>query len=705
MAAVAYQAACVHARTAELVTARQAAWAAGLVANPRNLSALARPVGSGQAAVHVERAVALLRLAVARGYRNLAALQTDADLEAVRGTVGYRDLLRQAGALRRYASTWRDDATREAVGPAGLSAEAHLARCRELAAQGYRPAALALAVPPGEKGAVAASVWHRPAPRLAEHERLARRQAAAAATLLHLKEPAEVWPLLRSSPNPTVRSYLVERVGSRRVDPRVLVKRLEVEKDNGARRALIVALGAYTEKELPAAVRRPLVKKLLAWYRDDTDAGIHGAIDWLLRHGKEGAVDRPLDWGQRKELARIDRELARRDPDGKRRWYVNREGQTLTLIQGPVEFRMGSPLWEPDRMAVNERPHRRIIQRNFAMATKPVTVAQWRKFLKERPDVPRDYLERYSPEAGGPIVSVSWFMAAQYCNWLSEKEGIPKKEWCYPEDIKEGMSPLPNHLKRTGYRLPTEAEWEWACRARTASSRSYGPAPELLPRYAWYLSNSQDRTWPVGQKRPNDLGLFDMHGNVATWCQESTWSYQTTRIEDVEDIRNVTDALCSAWRLLQRQRCVRAFGLPRGHCAGQPHLQARRARVQDLPLAALPSRDGLRNTSVSLVARQPTSETLVGTNWANGRLKTIPESPPPASTATAGLSGPSSRPCSRCRGTDTPSRTGPPAGTRARAADTPHSYPTAPARAPPSLRPPPAAPNSNGASDRAPPPC
>jgi formylglycine-generating enzyme required for sulfatase activity len=220
----------------------------------------------------------------------------------------------------------------------------------------------------------------------------------------------------------------------------------------------------------------------------------------------------------------------------------------MTLIRGPVQFRMGSPVWEADRMEVNEKPHLRVIGRSFALATKPVTVAQWRQFVKERPDVPGDFVKRYSPESDGPIINVSWFAAAQYCNWLSRKEGIPKEQWCYPDKIAEGMKPLPDHLKRTGYRLPSEAEWEYACRAGTVTERYYGAGEEFLPRYAWFQGNSRERTWPVGQKRPNGLGLFDMHGNVFTWCQESAFLYPSGRVEDKEDIRDIADILIRSLR-------------------------------------------------------------------------------------------------------------------------------------------------------------
>ena len=76
-------------------------------------------------------------------------------------------------------------------------------------------------------------------------------------------------------------------------------------------------------------------------------------------------------------------------------------------------------------------------------------------------------------------------------------------------------------LSRTGYRLPTETEWEEACRAGANTCRHYGTDDELLGDYAWYGDNSRGRTWPVGSKKPNDFGLFDMLGNASEWCQDA----------------------------------------------------------------------------------------------------------------------------------------------------------------------------------------
>ena len=122
-----------------------------------------------------------------------------------------------------------------------------------------------------------------------------------------------------------------------------------------------------------------------------------------------------------------------------------------------------------------------------------------------------------------PQVSITWFEAAQYCNWLSEREGLPESEWVYPRiaDVKEGMELAPGHLDRIGYRLPTDAEWEFAARAGAAAPRFFGTSEELLREYAWYAGNTfAERSWPVGQLKPNDLGLFDMYGNVWEWIHD-----------------------------------------------------------------------------------------------------------------------------------------------------------------------------------------
>ncbi|MCI0682421.1 MAG: bifunctional serine/threonine-protein kinase/formylglycine-generating enzyme family protein [Gemmataceae bacterium] len=356
----------------------------------------------------------------------------------------------------------------------------------------------------------------------ADHDRLAQRQANAAVALMRLGHADRVWPLLRHRPDPGARSYLIHRVVSLGVDPRVLLRRFEEENDISARRALLLALGGFrdlSDATAPEATEHPpttaRAARLLDLYRTHPDAGLHAAAAWTLRQ-----------WGHGKELAEIDKQLVSSRPGGKEAgWSVNSQGQTMVAIPGPVEFSMGSPETEPQRDH-DEVLHTRRIGRSFAMAAHHVTVEQFKRF---NPRFAHPQLRR-APDPDCPIIGVTWYEAAQYCNWLSRKEGIPKDQWCYLPNAygnyAEGMELAPDYLERQGYRLPTEAEWEYCCRAGAATARYYGRSEELLPRYAWYIRNAKERSWPVGSLKPNDLGLFDMHGAAWSWCSDSYLAYK-----------------------------------------------------------------------------------------------------------------------------------------------------------------------------------
>src|SRR5262249_2168265 len=148
----------------------------------------------------------------------------------------------------------------------------------------------------------------------------------------------------------------------------------------------------------------------------------HGAIDWLLGNGRQGEAARKIDWGQREVLAHLDRKLAGLPPS-KRNWDISRqELVTMALVRDPQEFGMGTPSVDPNDKNQNEVPHRVRIPRSFAIATKEVTVAQFHKFLADNPQVKarHKYQKQSSPQEDGPIIGVTWFQAAQFCNWLSK---------------------------------------------------------------------------------------------------------------------------------------------------------------------------------------------------------------------------------------------------------------------------------------------
>jgi formylglycine-generating enzyme required for sulfatase activity len=356
----------------------------------------------------------------------------------------------------------------------------------------------------------------------AERERLVGRQANAGVLLLRLNEADRVWPLLQQRRDPTLRSYLIHRLAPYEVDPDVLVRRLAEERDVSIRRALLLSLGEFGD-HLGPAERALLLPRLWRLHREDPDPGLHGAAEWLLRrwHQQDAlqAATTALARTGKAKLERVVAELAR-GSKVRPQWYVNGQGQTLVVIPGPVEFRMGSPQADHEASPEGEvqAAHPEWIDRSFALAAREVTVGQFLRFRRGH-----TYNRQFAPTCDHPMTSVTWEQAAAYCNWLSEKEGIGAEHWCY-EVRGAALRLKPNHLRLRGYRLPTEAEWEFACRAGSVTSWYHGETEDLLDRYAWYSKNSHARKLaPVGLLKPNDLGLFDMLGNALEWCGQGVW--------------------------------------------------------------------------------------------------------------------------------------------------------------------------------------
>ncbi len=531
-----------------------------------------------------DRAIGLLKKATENGLLWYTAM-TDFDLDLIRDMPQFSQIIKAGHLDRLYSAAWGGENLFDGHAVYGLDPLAQLQQCRELASQGYRMVSLAAARISPDAPPVTASVWHRPTVSEQAKDQLAERQARAAIALLRMDRAEEVWPLLRHSPDPRLRSFVINWLNPLGADANVVVAELDriawrgspdpgiVGREAGARlsprpaergeggrrpgegnstpgaegtkavgrianpshgpgerpssqlmdailfhpetsirRALILALGTYGPDALSPGEREPLAGKLLDLYKNDPDSGIHGAAEWTLRQ-----------WNKQAKLKAALAELPSLKDRGDRRWFVNSQGQTFTLIDGPVEFTMGSPPTEPDRNAGygHELPHRRIIPRRFAIAAKEVTVEQYWEFVKENPGFADITSDQYTPYREGPANSVSWYVAAAYCDWLSRKENLPE---CYePNDRGQyavGMKSRADALSRTGYRMATEAEWEYACRAGAITSRYYGHTTELLGKYAWYQATSQDHLWPCGSLLPNDLGLFDMLGNAYEYCHD-----------------------------------------------------------------------------------------------------------------------------------------------------------------------------------------
>ena len=184
----------------------------------------------------------------------------------------------------------------------------------------------------------------------------------------------------------------------------------------------------------------------------------------------------------------IDIRLAERQtavtPPPTDRTFTNTIGMKFVLIPKGT-FMMGSPSNESGRDS-DEKQHKVTLTKGFYMGTTEVTQAQWKAIMGDDPS--------YFKGDDNPVEIVSWNDAQEFIKKLNRKDGTNK------------------------YRLPTEAEWEYACRAGSKTKFCFGDSDSRLGDYAWYSNNSSSKTHSVAQKKPNAWGLYDMHGNVYEWC-------------------------------------------------------------------------------------------------------------------------------------------------------------------------------------------
>ena len=176
---------------------------------------------------------------------------------------------------------------------------------------------------------------------------------------------------------------------------------------------------------------------------------------------------------------------------------MTKSGIEMVSIPGG-EFKMGSASGGPD-----ESPVHKVRISPFLMDRYEVIQPEFKKHQISDPS--------HFKGPKNPLEQINWTDAAIYCNERSLAEGL---EPCYDEDTWKC------NFNANGYRLPTEAEWEYACRAGTSTEYSFGNNARDLTNYGWFTENSSKKTQPVGQKKPNPWGLYDMHGNVAEWCND-----------------------------------------------------------------------------------------------------------------------------------------------------------------------------------------
>jgi eukaryotic-like serine/threonine-protein kinase len=352
-------------------------------------------------------------------------------------------------------------------------------------------------------------LWPDLVPRLRQVQPDPGRRTRAAAALIALDGPKtitpgvaeEAWSGLKLSGVPDSRTELLDWLVRSKVDPEVLAARLETERDPSVRRQLIQALGALGQGQVPAGVSTAMTARLTALYRDDPDAGVHSSIAYLLRR-----------WGMNSDVQRIDAALAGKPRDGYK-WYVNPARITMAILTVPDFDNRPLP---PEPGAPPAR---------FAIATTETPLALFQEFDPAHAARRKaEYQTVPKTDAEAPADALNYFEAARFCNWLSERENIPRDQWCYRPAQGNGLIVMlrPEYLTLRGYRLPTVPEWEFAARAGTATDHYFGQNLNFCGDYAWQALNAGFHTQPIGRLRPNDFGLFDVIGNVTEWCRNPT---------------------------------------------------------------------------------------------------------------------------------------------------------------------------------------
>ena len=199
------------------------------------------------------------------------------------------------------------------------------------------------------------------------------------------------------------------------------------------------------------------------------------------------------------ERVLIERGLLLADSLGKKEYICPILKARFVLIPAGT-FMMGSPEGEWAG-AFDETLHRVTISKSFYLQTTPVTQGQWKKVTENNPS-------HFKGDDNLPVEQVSW------------------------NDVQEFLEKL-NAMERTEkYRLPTEAEWEYACRAGSTTAYCFGNDSGRLGEYAWYGDNAGDKTHPVGQKKSNAWGLYDMIGNVSHWVRDGYVDYTKGHVID-----------------------------------------------------------------------------------------------------------------------------------------------------------------------------
>ena len=408
------------------------------------------------------------------------------------------------------------DPRKESFERHSLTAEESLRAIREMHDKGFILTGIDGLPPIENVRTIFGTTWYRPASLYSEVSEQSRRLATALVAQYRLGDTSNLVKHLEHSEDPTVRSFVIHLLADLRADPELLLSIWDEEIELSAKRAVLMAIGEMNDR-IDLATQQDIIEQCREIYQTHADNGMRSAARWLL-----------TKWEKQDMVRQVDQSLSGNNAAEDKNWYVTPSGINMVILDHPDPFWIGTSGIEQQRSS-RESMRWRVIDRRFAMSTIEVTNQLYNQFLAEHPEIPRtSKLFRTSDD--GVAIGVRFYDAANFCNWLSERDGIPEDQWCFVPNEQgrylSGMKLADDYLHRTGYRMPTEAEWEYVCRAGTAAPTYFGYTTELFDEYSWYAENSDDRSWPAALKKPNDFGCFDMLGNVGEHCMDFRPTYQ-----------------------------------------------------------------------------------------------------------------------------------------------------------------------------------
>ena len=412
---------------------------------------------------------------------------------------------------------------------------------------------VALSPSPDSIAQLAAITGTLPTDDLGSVERVpyGQRRAGAAITMLRLGEREKVLSIFEMTDDPEALTQFIHRCRERavRVEELLDCLRLVTEADLGRypfyfRYALLLALGEYSLQEIPEAARETLSEQLGTWYRNDPSSGVHGASGWLLRK-----------WGQTPFVQAVDQTAVAYSPD--REWFTlavsvlptatkNEDAPEkptvkafyYTFVVFPAgKFEIGSLNDETDRQK-DEVRHTVNLTRPFALLDREVTLEELIAFSTKY----AEYMNQLDASIDDAGSAVDWYDSVAFCRWLSQNANVPEEEQSYadPASLSKEIYPRepnpvanwaprdwPLKLEKSGFRLPTESEWDVASRAGSRNMYGQGGDVRILPGYGWYQQNSDKHVHPPKGLRPSLRGMFDMHGNLNEWTHDWYNAYPT----------------------------------------------------------------------------------------------------------------------------------------------------------------------------------